>query len=298
MSETALETRPAWEWRAMGATWRLRHTGKVEIEVVGALADAIATDERRWSRFLARSEVSRLNRAPGVPLQVSTETLDLLLACDHWHEQTDGAFSVMIGGALIGYGYRESHRVRSPRTAVTPRPVPIPDALVVVDAVRRLACVPDGTALDLGGVARMWSAERAAAIVRTLSDDPAILLEVGDDMVAVRGDHLVAVTGGGDDAGGRAVVLRDGQALASSSWNALIWSNDDGVAAHHLIDPATGAPAEPASAVVIGSDAGEADALATALAVRPSLVTHLATCAMVHTDQGERHTAAWEAVAV
>ena len=89
MSETAIETRPAWEWRAMGATWRLRHTGKVEIEVVGALADAIAADERRWSRFLARSEVSRLNRAPGVPLQVSTETLDLLLACDRWHEQTE-----------------------------------------------------------------------------------------------------------------------------------------------------------------------------------------------------------------
>jgi len=297
MSETALETRPAWEWRAMGATWRLRHTGKVEIEVVGALADAIAADERRWSRFLARSEVSRLNRAPGVPLQVSTETLDLLLSCDHWHEQTDGAFSVMVGGALIGYGYRESQRVRSPRTSVTPRPQPIPSALVVVDAVRRLACVPDGTALDLGGVARMWSAERAAALVRTLSDDPAILLEVGDDMVAVRGDHLVAV-GGEGETGGRAVVLRDGHALASSSWSALLWSNDDGATAHHLIDPLTGAPAEPASAVVIAADAGEADALATALAVRPELIATLNACAMVHADQGERHTAAWEAVAV
>ena len=183
----------------MGATWRLRHSGKVEIEVVGALADAIAADERRWSRFIARSEVSRLNRAPGVPLQVSTETLDLLLSCDRWHEQTDGAFSVMVGGALIEYGYRESKRVRPPRTSRTPRPAPIPGALVVVDAVRRLACVPEGTALDLGGVARMWSAERAAAMVRTLSDDPAILLEVGDDMVAVRGDHLVAVSGADSD---------------------------------------------------------------------------------------------------
>lgn len=297
MSDTALETRPAWEWRAMGATWRLRHTGKVEIEVVGALADAIAADERRWSRFLARSEVSRLNRAPGVPLQVSTETLDLLLACDRWHEQTEGAFSVMVGGALIAYGYRESQRVRPPRTAVTPRPEPIPGALTVVDAVRRLACVPEGTALDLGGVARMWSAERAGAIVRTLSDDPAILLEVGDDMIAVRGDHLVAV-GGDGDANGRAVVLRDGHALASSSWSTLIWSNDDGAAAHHLIDPATGAPAEPGSAVVIASDAGEADALATALAIRPALVSRLSACAMVLSDQGERHTAAWEAVAV
>ena len=282
----------------MGATWRLRHTGRVDIEVVGALADAIAADERRWSRFLARSEVSRLNRAPGVPLQISTETLDLLLACDSWHEQTEGAFSVMVGGALVSYGYRESQRKRSPRTARTPRPEPIPSALVVVDAVRRLACVPDGTALDLGGVARMWSADRAAAIVRTLSDDPAILLEVGDDMVAVRGDHLVAVSSGDDDTA-RAVVLRDGHALSSSSWSALIWSNDDGAAAHHLIDPATGAPAEPASAVVIASDAAEADALATAMAVRPSLVSRLTTCcAMVHSDQGERHTAAWEAVAV
>src|SRR3954468_4855312 len=298
MSETALETRPAWEWRAMGATWRLRHTGKVEIEVVGALADAIATDERRWSRFLERSEVSRLNRAPGVPLQVSTQTLDLLLACDRWHEQTEGAFSVMVGAALVGYGYRESQRVCSPRTSVTPHPEPIPGSLVVVDAVRRLACVPGGTALDLGGVARLWSADRAAAIVRTLSDDPAILLEVGDDMVAVRGDHLVAVAGGAGEARRRAVVLRDGHALASSSWSAMLWSNDDGAAAHHLIDPATGAPAEPASAVVIASDAGDADALATALAVRPELVSRLTTCAMIHTAQGERHTAPWEAVAV
>ena len=299
MSETAIETRPAWEWRAMGATWRLRHTGKVEIEVVGALADAIATDERRWSRFLPRSEVSRLNRAPGVPLQVSTETLDLLLACDRWHEQTEGAFSVMVGGALVGFGYRESQRVRPPRTAVTPRPEPIPGALVVVDAVRRLACVPDGTALDLGGVARMWSADRAAAIVRTLSDDPSILLEIGDDMVAVRGDHLVAVSTGDSDDGARAVVLRDGHALASSSWSALLWSNDDGNPAHHLIDPATGAPADPGSAVVIASDAAEADALSTAMAVRPSLVSRLpTTCAMVHGAHGERHTAAWEAVAV
>ena len=95
------------------------------------------------------------------------------------------------------------------------------------------------------------------------------------------------------------MVLRDGHALAASSWSALLWSNDDGVAAHHLIDPATGAPAEPASAVVIASDAAEADALSTAMAVRPSLVSRLPTaCAMVHAAQGERHTAAWEAVAV
>ena len=78
---------------------------------------------------------------------------------------------------LLGHGRRRADRVRLPREPAralaahlrTPRPEPIPSALVVVDAVRRLACVPEGTALDLGRVARMWSAERAAAIVRTLS---------------------------------------------------------------------------------------------------------------------------------
>ena len=230
MSETAIETRPAWEWRAMGATWRLRHTGKVEIEVVGALADAIAADERRWSRFLARSEVSRLNRAPGVPLQISTETLDLLLACDHWHEQTEGAFSVMVGGALVGYGYRESQRVRSPRTSVTPRPEPIPGALVVVDAVRRLACVPDGTALDRGRGAhverRSRGRDRAHALGR--SGDPARgrRRHGGRARRSPRGRER-----GRRRRGARAVVLRDGHALAASSWSALLWSNDDGAAA-------------------------------------------------------------------
>ena len=235
MSETAIETRPAWEWRAMGATWRLRHTGRVEIEVVGALADAIAADERRWSRFLPRSEVSRLNRAPGVPLQVSTETLDLLLACDRWHEQTEGAFSVMVGGALVGYGYRESQRVRPPRTAVTPRPEPIPDALVVVDAVRRLACVPDGTALDLGGVARMWSADRAAAIVRTLSDDPRSCSKS-----ATTWSPFEAITWWRSAPAMKTRRARRRPARRPRAGRLVLERapvvDDDGVAAHHLID--------------------------------------------------------------
>jgi hypothetical protein len=205
MSETALETRPAWEWRAMGATWRLRHTGKVEIEVVGPLAAAIAADERRWSRFLDRSEVARLNRAPGVPLQVSTETLDLLLACDRWHEQTEGAFSVIVGAALVGFGYRESQRVRLPRTAVTAA-APIPGALVVVDAVRRLACVPDG---QLTWAAWRACERRSSSRDREALGRPAILPEVATT-VAVRGDHPVAVSVARKTAA-RAVALRDGR---------------------------------------------------------------------------------------
>ena len=194
MSETAVEARPAWEWRAMGATSAGAPLGEGRDRGRRRARRCDGGSERRWSRFIARSEVSRLEpRCPGVPLQATTETpLDLLLSCDRWHERADSAFSVMVGGAL--------HRVRLPREPVRSRARWKPAVAHCGRGGRSRRSAPPGPvrrapALDLGGVARMWSAERAAAMVRTLSDDPAILLEVGDDMVAVRGDHLVAVSG-------------------------------------------------------------------------------------------------------
>ena len=243
--------------------------------------------------------MSRLNRAPGVPLQVSTETLDLLLACDAWHEQTEGAFSVMVGGALTAYGYRESQRVRPPRTSRTPKPVPIDRG-----ARRRRRRAAPG--VRAGGHLARPGRRGAHVERRARRRDRAHALRRSRrscSRSATTWWPSAAITSSpwatAPATAPHAVVLRDGHALASSSWSALLWSNDDGATAHHLIDPATGAPAEPASAVVIASDAGEADALATALAVRPSLVAKLTTtCAMVQADQGERHTAAWESVAV
>jgi len=54
---------PAWEWRAMGTTWRIFHGGRASQQDADALVALVAADEARWLRFLPGSEVSRLNVA-------------------------------------------------------------------------------------------------------------------------------------------------------------------------------------------------------------------------------------------
>lgn len=61
--------------------------------------------ERRWSRFIADSEVSRLNAERGVPRRVSAETVRLVArAVDGWRD-TSGRFDPTVLGDLIREGY-------------------------------------------------------------------------------------------------------------------------------------------------------------------------------------------------
>src|SRR3954471_18342619 len=90
-------------FRAMGC--------EVEIIVVGP--EQLVDDGRRhierlellWSRFLADSEVSRLNAHAGVPVEVSPETR-LLVRCgvEAWRA-TGGAFDPTMLDAIVGAGY-------------------------------------------------------------------------------------------------------------------------------------------------------------------------------------------------
>src|SRR5262245_52626516 len=61
--------------------------------------------ERRWSRFLPDSELSRLNAAAGKSVIVSADTFSVIKsAVDAW-EHTDGRFDPTIHDALCTIGY-------------------------------------------------------------------------------------------------------------------------------------------------------------------------------------------------
>jgi thiamine biosynthesis lipoprotein ApbE len=90
-------------------------------------------------------------------------------------------------------------------------------------------------------------------------------VEAGGDMVAARGDHTVQVEAPGD----HAIVVHEGQGIATSGWSRRHWVNRDGESAHHLIDPATGAPGPRVQATVCADDPIEAEIEAKVLALRP-----------------------------
>lgn len=280
----------AWEWRAMGTTWRIYHAGTVDRATSAEVAALVERDEQRWSRFRPNSELQLLNRCAGEWREVSRETAELLHAAISWHHETDGAFQPLVGKYMTAWGYAHSLETRPPGVDVSPAPAPIAHSEMRVEGGRRRAQVPRGTALDLGGIAKGWSADRAAERLRRLAPFGPLLLDAGGDIAVVRGTHTVAVDWAGD------VTLRPGSAIATSGYDTRSWRNGDGVQAHHLIDPATGAPAPLARATVIAETVTAADVLATSLAVRPSLIERRAEACLLDAAGRVRSTDLWRGV--
>ena len=284
-------TQVAWEWRATGTVWHIHHDGCVDGELAELVCELVEEDEERWSRFRPSSELSRLNAGAGEPVHVSWETFELLEACAAWRERTGGVFDPLVGTSLRAWGYASSMHDRAPHAATSPGEAAIVGQ-VELDPDCASVLVPAGAELDLGGIAKGWMADRAAALLRFAEPGGRILVDAGGDLVAARGSHLVAV----DGAPGAWIPLDEGDAAATSSWRQRSWRNGDGRIAHHLIDPATGAPGALTSATVVGTSATEADVLATVLALRPQRLAELTVPARVDDDTIQRSNPAWDAL--
>jgi FAD:protein FMN transferase len=298
-------TTAAWEWRATGTTWRIHHGGGVGAGLAQTLAAAVEHDEARWSRFRAGSEVARINAAGGDWVGVSADTLRILEACTTWARRTDGVFQPLVGGTLAAWGYRRSLLDEPAYAAASPAPHALAGR-IDVDPDRRAVRIPRGTRLDLGGIAKSWMAGRAAALLRGRCDDPTVLVDAGGDLVAARGDHIVAVEAPGPADLHRTdqappviahVLVRAGQGVATSGYGRRRWRNGDGQEAHHLIDPDTGRPGPATHATVVSDDPVAADVLAKVLALRPDRINAMTEAAMVSVDGDVRTTACWDEVA-
>jgi thiamine biosynthesis lipoprotein len=143
----------------------------------------------------------------------------------------------------------------------------------VLDEDARTILIPRGVTLDLGATAKALASDRAAAaaaaaagcgVLVSLSGDLAISGEppAGGWAVRIADDHRAD-----HSAPGQTVTLRGGGLATSST---AVRRRADG--AHHLIDPATGAPAVEVirTASVTASTCLEANTASTAAIVRGS----------------------------
>jgi thiamine biosynthesis lipoprotein len=181
-----------------------------------------------------------------------------------WHA-TSGRFDPTVIDALERAGYD-----RPFATGLDgPTPVPAPPdsvpgcASIAFDAVAGTVTVPSGTRLDLGGIAKGHAADLVATELVARGAAGA-LVNLGGDLRAL---------GTPPNAGGwpvalgavpcASVVVRAG-GLATSSTGRRRWTRA-GAAHHHVIDPATCAPAAlpTATVTVFAPEAARAEVLAT-----------------------------------
>ena len=196
------------------------------------------------SRFRSDSELGIINRVGhGTVSPLLFELLEAAVAAARW---SGGLVDPTIGGSLRAAGYDRDLTVVVRRRAA-PRVDFVPATgwrSVRLDPARAFVSLAPGTELDLGATAKAHAADRIAAAA-----DTPVLVSLGGD-IAVAGQPPpdgwpVAVTDDsrGLDTGAQVVSIRAG-GLATSSTSVRRWRTQRGEL-HHLLDPATGAPAVP-----------------------------------------------------
>jgi thiamine biosynthesis lipoprotein len=259
---------------------------RLEFRAVGTTCSAVVTDgggaqraleaaraevescESALSRFRTDSDLSRLNAADGRWVVVDERLREALALALRAREATNGRFDPTVLPALTAAGYDRSFEQleeREPRAAAGWSA----GARIDVDGDR--IRLERGAAVDLGGIGKGYAAERAVAANREAW--PAAQgagVDLGGDL-ALWGvpepgtPWRVRVA---DPRGGSAgTIVVHGGGFATSGRDVRRFGPRRSL--HHLIDPATGAPAEPGplAVTVVAARAAEAEAHSTALAI-------------------------------
>jgi thiamine biosynthesis lipoprotein len=214
-----------------------------------AVEHEIAAVDAACSRFRADSELAGLDRSGGRARRVSPTLFAALELAVRAAELTSGLVDPTVGSVLERLGYDRDFSFvarRGPAVEITVRPRPDWRS-IELDRQRRTARVPAGTRLDLGATAKAWCADRAARSA-SVAAGVGVLVSIGGD-IAIAGpvpeggwpvqlshDHAAA-----PDPAAATVALATG-GLATSGTAVRRWTRGDRQL-HHLIDPATGAPA-------------------------------------------------------
>jgi thiamine biosynthesis lipoprotein len=229
----------------------------------------VARYEACWSRFEVASELRVLNRCAGLWCPVSPLLWQAIEAAREAWSLTGGRFDPTILGRLEELGYDRTFVEIAPvGPPVAPPPKQRPSfADVELDASGRGVRLPPHAQLDLGGIGKGLAADLVAD---ELSEDAvSVSIALGGD-VAVRGPGpgpadawpVPVVSPTGADLG--AFPLVD-EAIVQSTTALRRWRRGRRMV-HHVVDPATGWPADTGvdSAVVTGPRAAMAEAVAKA----------------------------------
>jgi FAD:protein FMN transferase len=212
-----------------------------------AVEHELAVIDEACSRFRGDSALARVNASPGRWVAVGDVLCD---AIDHAlaaAAETDGRVDPTIGRSLRRLGYEHDFWSSPPRPDRAYAPVPAGRwAEIELDRDRARVRIPVGVALDLGATAKALAADRAAD--RALDHAAGVLVSLGGDIrvggespphgwvVRISDDHRAALA----EPGPSVSITAGG--LATSSTTVRAWTRG-GHAAHHIVDPATGAPA-------------------------------------------------------
>jgi thiamine biosynthesis lipoprotein len=259
------------EFRAMGCLVN----AQIETEADGntilrQLPFEVEAIEARLSRFRLDSELMQLNRRAGEWIGVGEILFENVQAAKHAARLTDGLFNPLVLPAMLANGYdRSFEQINMPHTAEN---IPAADWRgIELRLPTREIRIPVNSALDLGGIAKGWTAARLAD---GLAKTGSCLVNMGGDM---------AVRGAPDGLPGWQIEISDpftdtflgslyltNTTIVTSGVDFRRWSVQEERTQRHIVNPQTGRSVESdvLSATVVHPHAPTAEAYAKAIMLR------------------------------
>jgi thiamine biosynthesis lipoprotein len=241
--------------------------GETAIEAV--FAEMLRIDEL-MSTYKEDSRISEINRdAADRAVPAGHELYDLIVRSLDMSILTRGAFDITFDSVGQHYDFRS--RQRPDQETVEQELKYIDYRLVQTDAAAKsIRFLQPGVRINLGGIAKGYAVERGASILRKMGIRHAIVTAGGDSRLV--GDRrgqpwVVGVRDPRNDGEVSVRIPLENEAI-STSGDYERYFEEDGKRYHHIIQPATGEPANGVhSATIVGPDAVITDALSTSVFV-------------------------------
>jgi thiamine biosynthesis lipoprotein len=255
------------EFAGMGGTIEVQLVNRDEDDA-GRIEALFAAYERTMSRFLPDSELCALNAATGAPFEASPVLFDAVRLALEWSRATHGTFDPTLLDELEAAGYDRPFDQLAGRIAPRPSPPPPHDARwreITLDEPRRTITLPAGVRVDLGGIGKGFTVDRAMAL---LGEGANAMINASGDLYAAgdgpEGDGWYVGVANPFEADHDVAVLRvRDRGVATSGSARRHWTAGDR-RYHHLIDPRAGVSSDSdlLTATVVAPTATEADVLA------------------------------------
>lgn len=238
--------------------------------------ERVSAIENKMSRYHDGSEVDLINQNAGKEaVNISPDTYFVIKTALDYAEKTDGAFNPLIGDIVDLWGIgTEDARVPSNDELNNYLPYLNYKQIVLTEEPYTAKLTTDKAKLDLGAIAKGYAADEMRDILIKEGISSA-LLNLGGNVIVLGSKPGADLWSIGvqdplaDNRGDIAAVLKSKDTSVVTSGSYERFFEVDGIRYHHIIDPATGAPAERGiiSSTIITPNSTDADALSTSVYV-------------------------------
>ena len=234
--------------------------------LTGAL-DLCAEYEALLSKYIEGSDVWRINHAGGEAVAVMPQTVEIIRESLKYGELSGGMFDITVGRLSTLWDFTGQSGVPAvPEIALARETVDYRQVNIIGNTVQ----LADPNAwLDLGGVAKGYIADKAAAFIKESGAGSAVI-DLGGNIVTVGqkpdgNPWRVGVAKPFSERNDLIGVVNTGEASIVSSGVYERQFAENGVLYHHILDPFTGMPvkSDTVGATVLSVSSMEGDILST-----------------------------------